>query len=34
MADPKESICKECGGKIVQASGCQHCIVCGASSCG
>jgi hypothetical protein len=30
----KESICKECGGKIVQASGCQHCIVCGVSSCG
>ncbi|EGW39183.1 hypothetical protein [Desulfosporosinus sp. OT] len=26
--------CPECGGKTVRASGCQHCLDCGASSCG
>lgn len=26
--------CKECGGKAVRASGCQHCLECGSSSCG
>lgn len=26
--------CEECGGKVVRASGCKHCVVCGASSCG
>lgn len=26
--------CPECGEKTVRASGCQHCVECGASSCG
>ena len=26
--------CEECGGKVVRASSCKHCVVCGASSCG
>lgn len=26
--------CEECGGKTVRGSGCKHCVVCGASSCG
>jgi len=26
--------CEECGGKVIHASGCQHCVVCGWSACG
>ena len=25
--------CPDCGGKMVRASGCKHCLDCGASSC-
>jgi len=26
--------CNECGGRMIRASGCSHCIECGWSSCG
>lgn len=26
--------CEECGGRVIRASACKICVVCGASSCG